>query len=58
VHLSANRVDGHVQANQNLGGLVIEDNQIAKELQCEGNDPPPTGGGNVADDKKKQCEEV
>jgi hypothetical protein len=47
VHLSANRVDGHVQANQ-----------IAKELQCEGNDPPPTGGGNVADDKKKQCEEV
>jgi hypothetical protein len=43
------------QANQNTGGLVIENNRIAQNLQCQSNNPPPTGSGNTAGDKEGQC---
>ena len=43
------------QANQNMGGLVIENNRVAENLQCQSNNPPPTGGNNTAGDKEGQC---
>ena len=43
------------QANQNTGGLVIQNNRISENLQCQANTPPPTGGGNTAGDKEDQC---
>lgn len=45
----------NLQANQNTGGLVIENNRIAENLQCQSNNPPPVGGGNTAGDKEGQC---
>ena len=50
-----NTILANFQANQNKGGLVIENNKIAENLQCQSNDPPPTGGGNTAGDKEGQC---
>jgi hypothetical protein len=50
-----NTLLANFQANQNKGGLVIENNKIAENLQCQSNDPPPTGGGNTAGDKEGQC---
>jgi hypothetical protein len=50
-----NTLLANFQANQNTGGLVIENNKIAENLQCQSNDPPPTGGGNTAGDKEGQC---
>ena len=43
------------QTNQNTGGLVIENNRISENLQCQSNNPRPTGGGNTAGDKEDQC---
>jgi hypothetical protein len=50
-----NTLLANFQANQNTGGLVIENNRIAENLQCQSNNPPPTGGGNTAGDKEGQC---
>jgi hypothetical protein len=50
-----NTLLANLQANQNTGGLVIGNNHIAEDLQCQANNPPPTGGGNTAGDKEDQC---
>ena len=50
-----NTILANLQANQNTGGLVIENNRISQNLQCQANNPPPTGGGNTAGDKEDQC---
>jgi hypothetical protein len=50
-----NTVLANLQANQNRGGLVIQNNRIAENLQCQANNPPPTGGGNTVGDKEDQC---
>ena len=50
-----NTILANFQANQNKGGLVIKNNKIAENLQCQSNNPPPTGGGNTAGDKEGQC---
>src|ERR687895_1304323 len=50
-----NTLLANFQANQNTGGLVIENNKIAENLQCQSNNPSPTGGGNTAGDKEGQC---
>ena len=50
-----NTVLANFQANQNTGGLVISNNTISQNLQCQANNPPPTGGGNTAGDKEDQC---
>lgn len=50
-----NTLLANFQANQNTGGLVIENNRISQNLQCQANTPPPTGGGNTAGDKEDQC---
>ena len=50
-----NTLLANLQANQNTGGLVIENNRISQNLQCQANNPPPTGGGNTAGDKEGQC---
>ncbi len=51
----ANTILANLQANQNTGGLVISNNSIAENLQCQANNPRPTGGGNTAGDKEDQC---
>ena len=53
-----NTILANFQANQNTGGLVIENNRIAENLQCQANNPPPVGGGNTAGDKEDQCARV
>ena len=50
-----NTLLANFQANQNTGGLVIENNTISENLQCQANNPPPTSGGNTAGDKEDQC---
>jgi cytoskeletal protein CcmA (bactofilin family) len=50
-----NTLLANFQANQNTGGLVIKNNKIAENLQCQSNNPAPTGGGNTAGDKEGQC---
>jgi hypothetical protein len=50
-----NTILANFQANQNKGGLVIKNNKIAENLQCQSNNPPPVGGGNTAGDKEGQC---
>jgi hypothetical protein len=50
-----NTLLANFQATQNTGGLVIENNRIAENLQCQANNPRPTGGGNTAGDKEDQC---
>ena len=50
-----NTIYANFQANQNKGGVVIENNKISENLQCQSNNPPPTGGGNTAGDKEGQC---
>ena len=50
-----NTILANFQANQNTGGLVIENNRIAENLQCQSNNPAPVGGGNTAGDKEGQC---
>ncbi|MBA2617732.1 MAG: hypothetical protein H0U91_06120 [Rubrobacter sp.] len=50
-----NTILANFQANQNTGGLVIQNNRIAENLQCQANNPPPTGSGNTAGDKEDQC---
>ena len=50
-----NTILANFQANQNSGGLVIENNRISENLQCQSNNPRPTGGGNTAGDKEDQC---
>ena len=50
-----NTILANFQVNQNTGGLVIKNNRIAENLQCQSNNPPPTGGGNTAGDKEDQC---
>jgi hypothetical protein len=45
----------NIQANQNTVGLVIENNRIVENLQCQSNNPRSTGGGNTAGDKEGQC---
>ena len=50
-----NTILANFQANQNKGGLVIKNNRIAENLQCESNNPRPVGGGNTAGDKEGQC---
>ena len=45
----------NLQAVGNTGGVVLENNRIAENMQCKENNPPPTGGGNQAGDKEDQC---
>jgi hypothetical protein len=45
----------NLQVVQNTGGVVLENNRIAENLQCKQNNPPPVGGGNQAGDKEGQC---
>jgi hypothetical protein len=45
----------NLQVFQNTGGVVLQNNRIAENLQCKQNNPPPTGGGNQAGDKEGQC---
>jgi hypothetical protein len=52
-------IGGNVQIMNNTSATasVINDNIIAKNLQCQGNSPPPTGGGNmVGGNREGQCE--
>lgn len=53
-----NTILANFQANQNMGGLVIQNNRISENLQCQANTPPPTGSGNTAGDKEDQCTRV
>ncbi len=46
------------QANQNTGGLAIQNNRISENLQCQANNPAPVGSGNTAGDKEGQCARV
>lgn len=55
VAASGNTVLANLQANQNTGGLVIENNRISSVLSCQENTPRPTGGNNRAGDKEDQC---
>ncbi len=55
---SGNTILANFQANQNKGGLVIENNRISSVLSCQENDPRPTGGNNRAGDKEGQCTRV
>ena len=50
-----NTILANFQANQNKGGLVIKNNKISENLQCQSNNPAPVGGGNTAGDKEGQC---
>ena len=50
-----NVVGGNLQAFKNAGGLAIDSNRIAENLQCKENTPPPVGGGNTAGSKEDQC---
>ena len=50
-----NTLLANFQANQNTGGLVIKNNKISENLQCQSNNPAPVGGGNTAGDKEGQC---
>ena len=50
-----NTLLANFQANQNKGGLVIKNNKISENLQCQSNNPAPVGGGNTAGDKEGQC---
>lgn len=50
-----NTILANFQANQNTGGLVIQNNRISEVLSCQENNPRPTGGGNSAGDKEDQC---
>lgn len=52
---SGNTILANLQANQNTGGLLIENNRISSVLSCQANTPPPTGGNNRAGDKEGQC---
>ena len=55
VVIGSNAVAGNVQLWDN-GAIDVSDNDIAGDLQCEGNDPTPTGGGNRVDgDAEGQC---
>jgi hypothetical protein len=47
-----NTIWANFQANQNTGGLVIENNTISENLQCQANNTHPTGGSNTAGDKE------
>jgi hypothetical protein len=50
------RVGGNVQSFQNMGGVVIADNDINGNLQCKENDPAPTGENNlVQGNAEDQC---
>jgi hypothetical protein len=40
-------IDGNLQAYDNTGAMTIVGNQVAGNLQCDGNDPPPSGSSNV-----------
>jgi hypothetical protein len=52
-----NIVSGNVQVIGNTADTEISDNDIAGNLSCFENDPPPVGGGNrVEGDKEGQCE--
>ena len=53
-----NTILANFQANQNKGGLVIQNNRIAQNLQCQSNNPAPVGSGNTAGDKEGQCTRV
>jgi|GEM_PF-2333044 len=48
-------VGGNMQIVQNLGGVALNDNEIAENMQCVGNNPMPTGAGNNAGSKEGQC---
>ena len=52
------RVGGNMQVNQNSGGVFLNDNRVAENLQCQANEPAPVGSGNVAGDKEDQCVHV
>jgi hypothetical protein len=56
VSATHNAIGGNLQAYKNTGGVIIISNQIAENLQCYDNNPPPTGGNNIAGDKDGQCE--
>ena len=58
VSATRNEVGGNLQAYKNTGGVTIRNNQIAENLQCFDNNPPPTGGNNTAGDKDGQCESL
>lgn len=53
--LTALNVAGNIQLNDNLGGAALHNNRANGNLQCQGNQPPPTGSGNVAALKENQC---
>ena len=48
-------VGRNLQLMNNTGGATLIANQVEKNLNCEGNVPPPAGAGNVAERKKGQC---
>ena len=53
--IGSNAVAGNVQLWDN-GAIDVSDDDIAGDLQCEGNDPAATGGGNRVDgDVEGQC---
>jgi hypothetical protein len=57
--LEGNVVGSDLKANFNGGGVNIQGNDIDGNLQCQGNDPPPTGGDNVVGgNKEDQCENL
>jgi hypothetical protein len=53
--LTALTVAGNIQVNGNVGGAALHNNRATGNLQCQGNQPPPTGSGNVAALKENQC---
>ena len=48
-------IGGNMQITNNEGGVLLTDNQVASNLQCNQNDPLPLGSGNVAGSKEDQC---
>jgi hypothetical protein len=57
--LEGNVVGSDLKANFNDGGVEIRGNDIDGNLQCQGNEPPPTGGDNVVGgNKEDQCENL
>jgi hypothetical protein len=55
VDAELNVVGGNLQVFQNEGGVTLNGNRIAENLQCKENTPRPSGAGNVAGDKEDQC---
>jgi cytoskeletal protein CcmA (bactofilin family) len=49
-------MSGNLQADGNSGGVLILDNRVEGDLDCEENGPPPVGGGNEVLGGAEDCQ--